>query len=232
SRRTPRETRPPSTAGTESMDSYSPLPIPKCQQFKALIDQRSDDLRNGTVEDSYLSFSGVTTTRFQYIESHRRSLGAAHVRFTYFPDIGTLITKVPSEPHEKCHYILGSRIKDHLRMNMGIAFDEVVGTAATKRQGKGNTIKEPDSSFKNLRLRSQVGDWPHWVIEGGMSESLQRLRADASWWINHSEGEVLLVILIWIRPSLKIIKIETWVPERTLPPPGPRTRSRAAIPTL
>ena len=117
-------------------------------------------------------------------------------------------------------------------MNMGIAFDEVVGTAATKRQGKGNTIKEPDSSFKNLRLRSQVGDWPHWVIEGGMSESLQRLRADASWWINHSEGEVLLVILIWIRPSLKIIKIETWVPERTLPPPGPRTRSRAAIPTL
>ncbi|KAG2019571.1 hypothetical protein GB937_005120 [Aspergillus fischeri] len=47
---------------------------------------------------------------------------------------------------------------------------------------------------------------------------LRRQRGpDASWWINHSNGEVKPIILPWIRPSRKTINIETWFPEQILP---------------
>ncbi|PYI03596.1 hypothetical protein BO78DRAFT_409776 [Aspergillus sclerotiicarbonarius CBS 121057] len=230
-RRSPRETM-SSSDQTEITGLYSPIPIPKLPNFKALIEKKFKDLANGTDEDSYLAFSGVTTTRFQYIESHRRSLRAQHVRFTYLPDAETLILKVPCEPHEKAHAAMGYMIRDQLRINMGVAFDEVIPIQSTTYHGKGNTSKEADSSYKNLQLRSQVGDWPNWVIEGGMAESIQRLRGDASWWINHSRGEVQLVILVWIRPSRRTIKIETWVPAQPLLSPGPHTRARAASPRL
>ncbi|RAK98779.1 uncharacterized protein BO80DRAFT_321372, partial [Aspergillus ibericus CBS 121593] len=230
-RRAPRETMSPLTS-TEIRDMYTPLPIPRRSAFKSLLDKKFEDLKHGIDEDSYLAFSGVTRSRFQDLETHRDSLGAQHVRLTYFPDIETLILKVPSEPHEKAHMAVGNAIRDQLRINMGVAFQEVMMIQSTKYYGRGETIKESDTSCKNVRLRSRVGDWPNWVIEGGMAASIQRLRGDASWWINHSRGEVQLVILVWIRPSRKTIMIETWVPERSILPPGPRTRARAAIPPV
>ncbi|RHZ67743.1 uncharacterized protein CDV56_109314 [Aspergillus thermomutatus] len=207
----------PSSAQLALTDIYPPTPIPKPQDFKTAIENKSKALRDGSDEDSYLSFSGVTPQRFEYIESHRDALGAKRARFSYFADIETLIVKVPSEPHEKAHAGIGSEIMLRLRMNMRIARDEVFPVQSTTYHGRGGSSKEADSSYKNLRVRSRVGSWPLWVVEGGMSGSIQRLRGDASWWIDHSGGEVKLVLLVWIRPSRKTIKIETWVPEQILP---------------
>jgi hypothetical protein len=221
----------PPSAQLALTNIYPRTPIGNPRDFKSAVDNRYTALENGRIEDSYLSFSGVTSQLFESIESSRDTLGANRVRFTYFADIETLIVKVPSEPHERAHAIIGYDIFLRLRALMAVDGDEVVPVQSTRYRGNRGSSKEADSAFKNLIVRPQDASWPVWVIEAGMSESLERLRGDASWWINHSDGEVQLVILVWISPSRRIIKIETWVPERRFPP-GPNTRSRSAIPTL
>jgi hypothetical protein len=54
------------------------------------------------------------------------------------------------------------------------------------------------------------------VIEAGVSESLQRLRCDAQWWISHSSGQVRIILLIKVNKARKHVMIEKWVP-RQLP---------------
>lgn len=53
-------------------------------------------------------------------------------------------------------------------------------------------IPEPPRTPKN-------GDWPTLVIEFGVSESLPRLRADASWWLTQSGGKVNIALLISVK---------------------------------
>jgi hypothetical protein len=186
---------PPSASQLALTDIHHPAPIREPQDFKSAIENRFTALEDGSLEDSYLSFSGVTPQLFEYIESRRNALGAKRVRFTYFADIETLIVKVPSEAHEKAHAIIGHEIFLRLRGHMAVDGDEVVPVQSTTFHGSGGSSKEADSAYKNLNVRSQVASWPVWVVEGGMSESKERLRGDASWWINHSNGEVQLVIL-------------------------------------
>jgi hypothetical protein len=222
---------PPSTQ-LALTDIYPRTRIRNPRDFKSAIDSRRAALEDGSIEDSYLSLSGVTPQLFESIESRRDTLGANRVRFTYFADIETLIVKVPSEPHERGQAIIGHEIFYRLRAHMAVAGDEVIPVQSTTYHGMGGSSKEGDSAYKNLTIRSQAASWPLWVVEGAVSESFERLRGDASWWINHSNGEVRLVMLVCICRSNRTIRIETWVPEQVLPPPGPRTRARGAIPTL
>jgi hypothetical protein len=219
----------PSSAQLALTDIYPPTPLPKLPGFKRAIENKKDALWDGRDEDSYLSFSSVTPQRFKYIEneSRRNTLGAKLVRFTYFADIETLIAKVPSGPPEEAQAALGYEIYYLLRTRSGIGMNEVMPIGATTCHGKQGSSKEPNSSYRNNNLRPQLGSWPSWVVEGGMSDSMQRLRADASWWINHSDGKVQLVILILVRPNRRTIKIETWTVEPICSSPGPVTRARA-----
>lgn len=116
----------------------------------------------------------------------------------------------------------GQRI-DRTIAAMGLGYDEFYGLGATKYVGRNASAKESDSSWKNLRIRSNKGDWPS-LVEAGMSESLPRLHSDARWWIEHSGGKVNIVLLIWIRPAIKTIKIEKWEPEQ-----APITRTSARL---
>ncbi|OJJ66242.1 hypothetical protein ASPBRDRAFT_35274 [Aspergillus brasiliensis CBS 101740] len=192
---------------------FSPVPVPKLLVLKALIEQKCRDLSDGRDEDCYLSFNGVNTTHFDYIRSHRHSLGAKHVRFTHIP--GLLILKVPSEPHERSQAGLGHEIFLRLRSNMGVCSREVSPVQGATYLGQQNITKEADLAYKNTILRSEPGAWPHWVVEGGMTMSIQKLRTAAKLWVNVSEGDVRLVILVGVRPSRRQIHIETWVPEQT-----------------
>ncbi|RHZ72337.1 hypothetical protein CDV55_103249 [Aspergillus turcosus] len=198
----------PSSAQLALTGIYPPTPLQRPSDLKTAIENKKEALKDGSDEDSYLSFSGVTPERFQYIESHRDSLEATRVRFTYFADIETLIVKVPSEPHEGSHLGIANEIRDILRMNSRVSRAEVWAIGSTRYRGNSSS-KESDSGYRNNNLRPQAGAWPHWVIEAGMTESLERLHTDASWWINNSNGEVRLVILAWIRPRQRFIKIES-----------------------
>lgn len=65
---------------------------------------------------------------------------------------------------------------------MGLADIECnsIGSTLYKRN---QSAKEADSSWMNQVLRARKDQFPHFVIEAGLSESLPCLRADAKWWV-------------------------------------------------
>jgi hypothetical protein len=67
-------------------------------------------------------------------------------------------------------------------------------------------------------------------FEAGVSETLARLRVDADWWLTNSNGEVKIVVIIWIRRAAKSLVIEKWcLQPRTSA--APATRANAPIVT-
>lgn len=72
-----------------------------------------------------------------------------------------------------------------------------------------HSSKEGDSSFIP-KPRNPMTDWPSIVFEAGISESLPRLRIDAGWWLDSSNGDVKTVILIAVKRSAPSIILERW----------------------
>jgi hypothetical protein len=146
---------------------------------------------------------------------------------TYHTDTNILIVKVPTIEHERAHILLADEVNEKLR-EMGLLKRSLQGCGATRYDGF-ITSKEGDSSYKP-RCRARKRDWPTLVFEAGVSESLEELRTDAKWWLHNSDGEVKIVIIIWIRPAQKSIWIEKWcLQPRT--PAAPATRANTPIAT-
>ncbi len=53
-------------------------------------------------------------------------------------------------------------------------------------------------------------DWPSFVIEVGVSESLAMLRSDAAFWITSSDGRTRIVIVLSINRRDRRILVERW----------------------
>ncbi|KAJ5908841.1 hypothetical protein N7495_001523 [Penicillium taxi] len=71
--------------------------------------------------------------------------------------------------------------------------------------------------------------WPTFVIEVGYSEGLSQFRADGQKWFHDSLGEVRLVLLILIKPTLRRLKFELW---QLAPVNAPRPLTRQYISAL
>jgi hypothetical protein len=158
-------------------------------------------------------FSNVTPTSFVAINKHRERTGSK-VRFTYFPDIATLIIKIPTKIHEQAHLHF-SMILVQLAGGMGIRQGEFIpyGAATMKSENcPQRSQKEGDSTFLNRLIRQGNDEWPSLVIQAGNTESLPCLRSDAKWWIESSRGEVQIVVLIKINRPRKLVTILKYVP--------------------
>lgn len=187
-------------------------------RLKSSVDERKTLVtRDG---NQYLALRGISTKEFERIDQRRAKLGA--VRFTYFPDIQTLIIKVPSMQSEIGHNELGLMVIIRASCRMGIERMECVALGATLYQGPSGSWKEGDSSYINLnqRLRPSAGGWPCVVIQ--TSGSLPRPRADASWWVENSRGQVNIVLIVCIQPAIRRIQIEKYLSQ----PPDSRTSPR------
>jgi hypothetical protein len=55
-----------------------------------------------------------------------------------------------------------------------------------------------------------VDEWPSFVIEVGVSESLAMLRSDAAFWITKSDGRTRIVIVLSINQRRQQFSIERW----------------------
>ena len=73
-----------------------------------------------------------------------------------------------------------------------------------------SSAKEADGALKPIPARRQRLDWPTIVIECGVSESLAKLRMDASWWLTNSCGEVRIIIVITLTLAAEKLAIEKW----------------------
>jgi hypothetical protein len=102
---------------------------------------------------------------------------------------------------------------------MGISSNELDFVGASRFRGR-NSSREGDSAYRPQSFRPNETDWPTIVIESGVSESLQRLRFDASWWLTESRGAVKIVIIILAQNAQSRIQIEKWehAPSRRLLP--------------
>ncbi|KAE8356763.1 hypothetical protein BDV28DRAFT_163777 [Aspergillus coremiiformis] len=169
----------------------------------------------------YLSFKHVSPADFKDIDTHRSQLGA--VRFTYYPDINTLLIKVPTRAHEVVHRNFDRKISSQFDA-MNIDIDQFLSLGATRYVGPTASEKEADSSFTNPVFRPRDSDWPTLVIESGVSESMPRLRQDAAWWMANSRGQVQIVLLIKVTRDTKCMVIEKYVPEARV---YPNTRAQA-----
>lgn len=108
------------------------------------------------------------------------------IRLTDFPDIETLLVKVPSMPHEKAHRWLSDEMVI-LLSQMGVDPDGRKCVGAGRYTAPSLSEKEGDTAYKSALLRPRDTEWPHFVIESGVSESRPRLRQDVGWWMGARE---------------------------------------------
>ncbi|KAE8370462.1 hypothetical protein BDV27DRAFT_169023 [Aspergillus caelatus] len=197
---------------------YPPISYVNFEDLKARIMSMPDSLIRREV-GQHIALKHVAQEEFNFIEDNRGQLGTT-VRLSYFPDIQTLIVKVPSREHEKAHVTFGGRMSRKVFM-MGVGVLEFQGLGATRYTGSTASTKESDSSWTNDLLRPR--SFPMLVIEAGVSESMRRLWADAAWWMANSNGLVNIVLLIKVTKNRRKIDIEKYIPTRALP-----TRARPA----
>lgn len=87
------------------------------------------------------------------------------------------------------------------------------GDGGGKRKMK---IKDPDESFKPASTDTRLGAEarPTFVIEVALGrrggENMERLRADARYWLLETDREVRLVLLIHVGRVEKVIELERW----------------------
>ncbi|PYH66860.1 uncharacterized protein BO88DRAFT_345484 [Aspergillus vadensis CBS 113365] len=214
----------PASATLAMTKLYPPRTFNSLDDCKTEISALWARLRERDV-NQVLSYKHVRPSAFVYLEKHRCQLGTS-VRFTYHEDIETLLIKIPLEPHEGAQRSIAEDTATMLS-NMGVERDErwPTGAATYKISPTSESAKEGDSTYRNRILRPNEGDWPHWAIESGVSESLPHLRMAVDWWIGKSRGRIGLVLLLDISRARKLITIEKYVAYARQ---GPRTRAQAA----
>jgi len=152
-------------------------------------------------------FSSVERKDLAYI-NRIRNTGYKRLRFLYLDNEKTLIVKVMIRALPG---LLRARLTEILRMKtIAMGLDRAMfslGGASFK--GK-NSSKEAYWALKPGWIRPYADDWPSLVIECGVSESKRRLRADASWWLQNSQEEVKIVLVVKVSEGDRKIKLEQW----------------------
>ncbi len=82
-------------------------------------------------------------------------------------------------------------------------------TGSARFGGRGGRSKEANISYIP-RSRRVKDDWPSFVIEVGVSESLGMLRRDAAFWITNSDGRTRIVIVLSVNERDRQILVERW----------------------
>ena len=190
------------------------LPAVNIRPYNGILDMRkvvnalSTALQVGTTIDQYLAFERVKNADLAKIDNARTSLGR-HTRMSYYADTELLIIKLmPSVKHDAAHRMLSDDLVSKIRA-MGVPKREFASLGSGRIKGD-HSLKEADEAYKPLPLRGLSQDWPTMIFECGLSESLNRLRTDAGWWLNESGGHVKIALLISLKSTLPLIHIEKW----------------------
>lgn len=244
----PSASPPPSASSAPASSSTTPITSfqllegldGKIQRYRGIagiqraVNALSEKLRLGETTDGatmgqYLVFRPVTVDEFDKIDNQRDKVGKG-IRLTHCADIETLIIKVPTTDHEVVSQTFGDEVAEQA-IGMGLPREERTKTGGAKYYGI-STTKQADQGMKPSTLRPRRMDWPTLIFETGVSESLPKLRTDASWWLSNSGGQVNIVLIFHVNREARSILIEKW---ENAPATGrPSTRStlrQAQIPT-
>lgn len=219
---TPTNLTGPGTCSVGLARDFSPIHYTGLTTLKKVVDTHCDKLdSNGGDGNQYVAFDNVTQEVFERIERKRLEF-IMKARLSYFPDVETLLVKLPTEPHERAHGQLGQFILAKKIVPMSLNLNSFVFMGSTTKKGLGGSRKQSDSEWRNANVRSHQDDFPCLVIEAGMSESLVQLRSDAQWWIESSAGRVNIILIVWACKATKVLHIEKYVPGSPLTRTSPR----------
>jgi hypothetical protein len=189
-------------------------------ELKRAITAQSEALLSEATSQQYLAFLRVSRKIYEEIEIFRTKT-REHYRMSYYESEEVLVIKlIAGAVHETPHALFCS-IFSIKQLSMGLTAFDLSPRAATKCTGPASS-KMPDSSFLPAGFRAVQKDWPTFVIECGLSESLARLRVDVQWWLTQSEGLVKIALLMSVKTTPPTIYLEKWENHAT---PRPVTRS-------
>ncbi|KAF7115783.1 hypothetical protein CNMCM5793_003423 [Aspergillus hiratsukae] len=204
------------------LHSFSSYSTPKQLQnaVKAIHDQLEQNNWQG---NQWLVIVDMSQAASDRLSNNPDCLPGIAFRFMWIGTTG-LIKVVSSISHNLTtsgvdHYI------DRQCVRMGVADGDLVWGHTIATPGTVTTHgKQPDDCFappNRQPLGGQFNGWPSLVIETGVSESLAKLRRDATWWFQNSSGDTRIVILVSIKEVTKEIRFEKW---QLVPPNVPVTR--------
>ena len=202
------------------------------KSFIKAIRSQAGKLCSGKASQQYAVFAPMTQDQFATIDRIRPARLKGH-RFHYFNREETLIVKLMAGPvQEMTSKGFGSRL-DFKIAEMGL-FEDIYQMGSTTFKGNGSQ-KEADCTWRPWKSRPLGTDWPTLVLECGVSQSRDRLAADAHWWFENSGGQVKIVLLILYSVSKKEIRFQQWervtIPDPHVTPvrPGPARAAPAIV---
>jgi hypothetical protein len=159
-------------------------------EMRKIISEQSRSTERSSTSQ-YVAFKNVTRDAISKIEASKSNI-ERHWRMTHyiFPDL--VIVKALGELKEVVEDF-SDMIVEKLDA-MGVT-DEDLYFGIAKSIGQ-RTSKEADLAYKPLPTRSGDLDWPTIVVEVGISESIERMRKSADWWLTESGGQVKTVLII------------------------------------
>lgn len=189
-----------------------PSPFINTKDILNQIDNRQREIDGeDTNKTNYLSFKTIHPAEFNAIDEYR-DRSRLKLRFTYFPAIETLIAK-NQRRYVKKHIVALDIFCLNMWVNMRSEDVKLWPMGATMFKHLDRSLKEGDSMYKNKVLRPSKDAWPSLVVEAGNTEgSFPRLKADAKWWIESSNGDVHIVILLMVNKRNQKIRILKYVP--------------------
>ena len=197
---------------------------------------RTEAIDRGEASTQYLGVTDVPEAAFEGILRKRDSgYMVKSLRFTYDSPSKLLITKIPGSLHEIAHTSLSQEIGFELR-SLGVGTDRYAWVGATRFAGGPNSgrSKEADQAFLPSGRSCSNGDYPTFIIEVGVSESMSMLRADAAFWLLNIGGGCRLVLVAAVNRDMRYIAFELYqrglVPGRiTRNNPNPPNRLEAVL---
>ncbi|KAG0640424.1 hypothetical protein HOY80DRAFT_884733, partial [Tuber brumale] len=160
----------------------------------------------------YIHVSGVAAAKIDEIDDAFQDLGIRTcVRFTYEHDLEAMIIRcMPSEVHERASRSFLIKLAFKIAALPGHSEDSILPVGSTRFSVPGKRSKEGDEGIKPADTRADGDEWPSLMVEVGTSNSLLSLRQDACWWLDHSNEQTRMVILISLEMDPKSLHLERW----------------------
>jgi hypothetical protein len=170
--------------------------------------------------NQFLVVLGLSSHARDRLINRKDNLGVSF-RFMWDGSIG-ILKVLPSRTHSATTSELRAEIAEKID-SMGVHRLQTAWGSTTTHEGTVSTKgKEADESFHpppRFPVPGQQSEpWPTLVIETGVSESLAKLREDAKWWFNNSNGDVRIVLILSIKKRTRTVLLEKW----QLAPPVPQ----------
>jgi hypothetical protein len=202
----------PEAVRTATMNILGEYRIPHSKRYehtttaklRRFLDTAYDAFEKG-IGSQFAGVEGFKPSDMDWVNEHRRSLPS--MRLLYDETTECLVIKFVSERHDVAAHEFAAFFEDAYKAK-GISRYDLVRVGSGRIKCNNARSKEADMSYRPLTRA--MGQPSSFVVEVGLSESLNRLRCDASHWLTKTNGQTKLVLLIHVNPTQKLLQMERW----------------------